>query len=204
MQNEANSRTSKTEHGVVTGQRVSTRCRRNRTGARCPGTRCQILFLVSKTARKNQEQSLTPSLPAVRGPGGCRAGRARGVRDLVGFDTASRGDAGETAAEPDRRGPTSQGKGRGAGSRGLTRGGMAANPVAIAVRAEKHKRLRRGEKIAHPSRMASGIAPTDRSALMDATQDSQLHRNRLESSIHSSPAGSLWLRSTIAQSNNRG
>ena len=58
---------------------------------------------------------------------------------------------------------------------------MAANPVAIAVRAERHKRLRRGEKIAHPSRMDSGIAPTDRSALMDAPQDSQLHRNRLES-----------------------
>jgi hypothetical protein len=56
---------------------------------------------------------------------------------------------------------------------------MAANPVAIAVRAERHKRLRRGEKIAHPSRMDSGIAPTDRSALMDAPQDSQLHRNRL-------------------------
>jgi len=30
MQNEANSRSSKTEHGVVTGQRVSTRCGRNR------------------------------------------------------------------------------------------------------------------------------------------------------------------------------
>lgn len=58
---------------------------------------------------------------------------------------------------------------------------MAANPVAIAVRAERHKRLRRGEKIAHPSRMDSGIAPTDRSALMDAPQDSQLHRNRLDS-----------------------
>ena len=61
----------------------------------------------------------------------------------------------------------------------MTRGGMAVNPVAIAVRAERHKRLRRGEKIAHPSRMDSGIAPTDRSALMDAPQDSQLHRNRL-------------------------
>jgi len=56
---------------------------------------------------------------------------------------------------------------------------MAANPVAIAVRAERHKRLHRGEKIAHPGRMDSGIAPTDRSALMDAPQDSQLHRNRL-------------------------
>ena len=54
---------------------------------------------------------------------------------------------------------------------------MAVNPVAIAVRAERHKRLRRGEKIAHPSRMDSGIAPTDHSALMDANQDSQLHRN---------------------------
>jgi hypothetical protein len=61
----------------------------------------------------------------------------------------------------------------------LTRGGMAVNPVAIAVRAERHKRLRRGEKIAHPSRMDSGIAPTDHSALMDAHQDSQLHRNHL-------------------------
>ncbi len=30
MQNEANSRSSKTEHGVVIGQRVSTRCGRNR------------------------------------------------------------------------------------------------------------------------------------------------------------------------------
>ncbi len=30
MPNEPNSRTSKTEHGVVTGHRVSTRCRRNR------------------------------------------------------------------------------------------------------------------------------------------------------------------------------
>ena len=56
---------------------------------------------------------------------------------------------------------------------------MAANTVAIAVRPERHKRLRRGEKIAHPSRMDSGIAPTDHSALMVAHQDSQLHRNRL-------------------------
>jgi len=30
MQNEANSRTSRSEHGVATGQRVSTRCDRNR------------------------------------------------------------------------------------------------------------------------------------------------------------------------------
>jgi hypothetical protein len=65
---------------------------------------------------------------------------------------------------------------------------MAAKPVAIAVRPERHKRLRRGEKIAHPSRMDSGIAPSDHSALMVAHQDSQLHRNRLVALIRSDKA----------------
>jgi hypothetical protein len=67
---------------------------------------------------------------------------------------------------------------------------MAVNPVAIAVRPERHKRVRRGEKIAHPSRMDSGIAPTDHIALMIAYQDSQLHRNRL----HRQGSGATALR----------
>ncbi len=76
---------------------------------------------------------------------------------------------------------------------------MAANPVAIAVRAERHKRLRRGEKIAHPSRMDSGIAPTDHSALMDAPQDSQLHRNRLRNPQHAESVLATERRATVAR-----
>ena len=40
---------------------------------------------------------------AVRGPGGCGVGGARGVRDAVGFGTAPRRDAGQNAAQPNRR-----------------------------------------------------------------------------------------------------
>jgi hypothetical protein len=41
MPNEPNSRPSKTEHQVVTGQRVSTRCRLNRLGGRWPRVKGQ-------------------------------------------------------------------------------------------------------------------------------------------------------------------
>ena len=44
-------------------------------------------------------------------PGGRGAGGARGVRDAVGLGAAARGDAGQSAAEPDRRSPASQGQG---------------------------------------------------------------------------------------------
>ena len=54
---------------------------------------------------------------------------------------------------------------------------MVAARVAIAVRVERPRRPKRGDKITKLSGMDSKVAPSGSGAMMDAHQDSHLHRN---------------------------
>ena len=55
---------------------------------------------------------------------------------------------------------------------------MVAARVAIAVRVERPRGPKRGDKITKLSGTDSKVAPSGSGAMMDAPQDSQLHRNR--------------------------
>src|SRR5208283_4912294 len=59
------------------------------------------------------------------------------------------------------------------------RSALVAARVAIAVRVERPRRPRRGDKITKLSGTDSKVAPSGSGAIMDAPQDSQLHRNHL-------------------------
>ena len=62
---------------------------------------------------------------------------------------------------------------------------MVAARVAIAVRVERPRGPKRGDKITKLSGTDSKVAPSGSGAMMDAPQVSQLHRNHLreESSL---------------------